>query len=247
MEQQVHNRLRDDAAQGGQPLRCRYRRIELHELELFNQLNREVFKHTAFTLPLHVIRRRNNELFSADPMMFGIVEASKDGHYTPVGMSHIIPLNDLGASLYVRNGGLKDSEISARYAAKQGEWSDSLVLFSMGILKSSRDLLKDRHLLLPAVFADHLVDLISEMCSLHPDRSHVRVYAQTEKPNGGIGRLLARLGFEETSIIGGDGYPLWELRLALPERSRTQGVRPTLSAVVGAWREMLPYRWVRGR
>lgn len=189
---------------------CRFRTIQEDDLELLIQINREVFRFTAFALPLHLVKRRNAALFKANPSIYALIEAKTNGEYIPVGMSCILPLNDIGAALYIRDGGLKDSEIQSRHIASKSEWSNAIVLFAIGILPSSRTLLKNRRELLLDAFGGHLTDLLSEMLMHNPGKTSTYLYAQVEKPQGGIGRLLLRLGFEETDITTGDGCTLWE-------------------------------------
>jgi hypothetical protein len=235
-------RLSENGNRPNASLGCRVRPAESSELPLVNQLNREVFMHSAFALPLYTITRRNDALFQENQSMFAIVEALHEGAYVPVGMSHIVPLNDIGTSLYVRTGGLKDAEIQPVHIAGPDEWPSAIVLFSMGVLRSSRALLKDRSLLLPIVFADHLLNMVSELRTKHPEKRTISIYAQTERPRAGIGRMLQRLGFEDTEIVTGDGYNLWELTLNLPVLSAGEEPRPALSQMLGrnAWQQRLP-------
>lgn len=194
----------------------RFRTIERGDLEIFNQINREVFRLTAFALPLHVIKKRNIGLFKANSSIYALIEAVKDDEYVPVGMSSILPLNDIGASLYIRNGGLRDDEIQPRHIASKDEWSNGIILFAMGILPSSRSLLKNKRALFIDVFGDHLISLLQDMRLKNPEKTTTSLYAQVEKPRGGIGRLLSQLGFEETTITTGDGCKLWEMELNFP-------------------------------
>jgi hypothetical protein len=59
----------------------------------------------------------------------------------------------------------------------------------------------------------HVVRLVSELPPRSRGAAMPCVYAQTEKPRGGIGKLLSRLGFEETAMKTGDGYALWEAKI----------------------------------
>jgi hypothetical protein len=193
----------------------RVRLIKESELIQFSQLNREIFAYTAFSLPLHAVSRRNTNLFRANPHMFAFVEAELPSGYVTVGISHVVPLNSIGSALYLRNNGLRDAEISERHIAPLGVWADVIVLFSMGLVRPARGRLEDKHLALPYVYADHLVQIIKTMRGTQGDRTHITVCAQTERPAAGIGRMLSHLGFVETGMISGDGFPLWEMNMPL--------------------------------
>jgi hypothetical protein len=191
-----------------QPLAYQVRLVGPNEIELFDQLNREIFAFTTFAIPLRDIRQRNNSIYKVNPATSALVWAVGDGREAPVGISHILPLNELGGAMYVRNKGLSDSEITARDVAKRGEWSDTIILFSMGLTKSGRGRL--RPTILSDVFIAHLLMLLVEIRAKNPSLPLTHIYAQTEKPSSGIGLLLQRYGFEQTSIVTGDGYTLWQ-------------------------------------
>lgn len=212
----------------------RVRRVQSGELDMFNQINREIYKLTAFSLPLHRISQRNKELFNKNSSMFAIIDANIGGRYIPIGISHILTLNDLGKAMYVRQGGLKDGDIRAEHITASGEWSSAIVLFSMGVLPAFRNRLKDRYLTLPYVFVDHLVEIVFDMRTSDPDRADTYVYAQTEKPHGGIGKLLLTMGFENTSITTGDGCTLWRAKLDIAEASRDRG-KSIIQELLGTW------------
>ncbi|WP_147471517.1 hypothetical protein [Nocardia stercoris] len=194
----------------------RMRIVTGRELDLLSQLNREVFGRTAFSLPLDVIKRRNRSLFEANPLVFAFIEARIGSGYVPIGMSNILPLNAIGDSLYCRTGGLRDSQLRGVHVAGVGEWPESVLLFSMGILRSFRGRLADSPLTLGNVFVDHLAEIVAATRSRQVGESQLRVLAQTEYPRGGIGKLLQRCGFTDSGIVTGDGYPLWEIRGAVP-------------------------------
>jgi hypothetical protein len=202
------------------PMDYRSRRITARELDLICQINREIFGLTAFSVPLDVIKRRNGSSFDANPLVYRIVEAKVGNGYVPVGMSSILPLNQVGEAEYCRTGGLPDSEVRGVHIAGRDEWSDAVVLFSMGLLRSARGRLRGNTAVLPLVFLDHLADIVTTMRTAHPDKHTLHLYAQTEHVRGGIGRMLRRLGFTDSGIVTGDGYPLWEhtydLRTAAP-------------------------------
>lgn len=202
-----------------EPMDYRSRRITARELDLLCQLNREVFGLTAFSTPLDVIKRRNRSSFEANPLVYRIVEAKVGGEYIPVGMSSILPLNQVGEAEYCRTGGLSDSEVRGVHIARVDEWSDAVVLFSMGLIRSVRGRLSGNSAVLPQVFLDHLIDIVTTMHAAHPEKRTLRLYAQTEHVKGGIGRMLRRLGFADTGIVTGDGYPLWELTYNLQSAS----------------------------
>lgn len=212
----VKKRLKNSSNPDSTSVDYRVRIIDKNELSEFNQLNRELFAFTAFSLPLQKIRKRNNRLFEANSLMFAMVDANIDGRFIPVGISHIIPLSDLGKALYVTNKGIKDSEIKPEHIAAEDEWSNAILMFSMGILPPFRNVLKDKYLTLPYVFAEHLIQLVSEMKKHYPQMNTTWIYSQTEKAHGGIGKMLMALGFENTDITTGDGFILWELKLDLP-------------------------------
>ncbi|MHB8089333.1 MAG: hypothetical protein ACYDH2_13905, partial [Anaerolineaceae bacterium] len=104
---------------------------------------------------------------------------------------------------------------------KKGEWAEAIILFSMGLLPSFRNKLKDQSLTIAYVFADHLVQLLSEIQSNNPEYLKTVLYTQTEKPHSGLGRLLNHLGFNKSDIISGDGYPFWDYELVLPSKNHT--------------------------
>ncbi len=200
------------------PLDYRVRLIEKKDLHEYNLLNREIFHFTAFTLTLKDIERRNSELFKVNESAFAFIEINIHGLFLPIGISTILPLNSIGKSLYLQNKGLKDSEITPELIARSGEQSDAIILFSMGILPSFSNKLREKSLTIAYVFTDHLVKILSEMTkSLEHQHNldEVYLYAQTEKPNGGLGRLLKRIGFIRLDTISGDGFPLWNYRLEI--------------------------------
>jgi hypothetical protein len=208
LDDTVRRRLKGAVTSQRKPLTYRVQLIESSELELFDQLNREVFAYTTFALPLRDIRRRNNAIYKVNPATSAVILAAANGREVPVGISHILPLNQSGAASYVRDGGLSDSKITARDIAKRGEWSDAIVLFSMGLTRSSRGRL--RPTILSDVFLAHLLMILVEIRAQNPNQTLTYVYTQTERPSSGIGILLKRFGFEQTSIKTGDGYTLWE-------------------------------------
>ena len=210
----VARRLREVADSSARPLPYRVQLVGEHDIELFNQLNREIFAFTAFALPLRVIRRRNNAIFRKNPSTAAIIYATGTDTVVPVGISHILPLNGLGASLYVKDHGLADEEITGRHVARQGEWSDAVVLFSMGLTRAGRGRMGRN--IMADTFLDHLLVILSEMHAQNPGRTVASVYAQTERPTGAIGRLLARLNFKQTDMKTGDGFNLWEAEVQIP-------------------------------
>lgn len=210
----VARRLREVANPSNRALPYRVELVSEGDLELFNQLNREIFAFTAFALPLRVIRKRNKAIFRTNPSTAAIIYAVGEEMSVPVGISHVIPMNDLGASLYIRDGGLADREITGRHVARQGEWSNAVVLFSMGLTRAGRG--RMGHNILADAFLDHLLIMLTEIRARNPDRRSASVYAQTERPTGAIGRLLTRLDFKQTDIETGDGVRLWEVEVQIP-------------------------------
>ncbi len=189
-----------------------------NDLSTFNQINRDLFRFTLFSLPLQIINKRNNEIFKANKLTTAVIEAQvSQTQYTPIGISHVVPLNSLGKTQYVMNNGLKDSQIRFEHVSKPQEWSNAIVLFSMGILPPCRRLIKNRYLAIVFIFLEHLTNLISEMRLYHPTKTCTYIYVQTEKSSKGIGRILSLIGFQKLDIISGDGHRIWEIKLDIPQ------------------------------
>ena len=113
-----------------------------------------------------------------------------------------------------KDHGLADEEITGRHVARQGEWSDAVVLFSMGLTRAGRGRMGRN--IMADTFLDHLLVILSEMHAQNPGRTVASFYAQTERPTGAIGRLLARLNFKQTDMKTGDGFNLWEAEVQIP-------------------------------
>ncbi|MEV5652976.1 hypothetical protein AB0L57_32395 [Nocardia sp. NPDC052254] len=206
-------RMAGDTGSASQSLDYRVRRVSARDLDTLSQINREVFARSVFSIPLDVIKQRNRGVFEANPLAFVLIEAKMRDGYEPVGMSAVLPLNRLGESLYCRNGGLCDSEVRGVHIAGPGEWSDAVVMFAIGLIRGFRGRLRDSPEVVARVFIDHLTDVLNAIRAEHPDRTSVHVYAQTERSTSGIGRLLTSLGFADSGITTGDGYPLQVLEL----------------------------------
>ena len=208
-------RMAGDTGSTSQPLDYRIRHVSARDLDTLCQINREVFGRSGFSTPLDVIKQRNRGVFEANPLAFVLIEAKLPDGYEPVGLSTVLPLNRLGESLYCRNGGLRDAEVRGVHIAGPGEWSDAVVLFAIGVIRGFRGRLRDSPQVVAQVFIDHLTDVLNAIREQHPDRPSVQVYAQTERSASGIGRLLASLGFVDSGIVTGDGYPLQVLELPI--------------------------------
>ena len=207
-----------------------------NDLSKFNQINRELFSFTAFALPIQVIKNRNKTLFQANKLTAALVEAQiNQSDYIPIGISHIIPLNDLGKALYVKNDGLKDGEIRAEHIANSEEWSNAILLFSMGILPPYRKMVRDKSLTLVFVFLEHLIKVIAEMQISNPKEPYTYIYVQTEKPNKGIGKIISRVGFQKLDILSGDGYPLWEKRLGTSQSVSDKNILKFIEDKLNNW------------
>jgi len=126
----------------------------------------------------------------------------------------------MGQSQYVRNQGMPDAELAGMHIAKRGKWSDAIILFSMGLTRSSRGRLAGGQAVLSQVFLEHLIIIVNEIAPDSEGSRSTHAYAQTERESGGIGRLLRRLGFEDTELRTGDGFSLWKIEVTLPRGNR---------------------------
>jgi hypothetical protein len=121
LDESIRRHLNVDSGEIAGTIEYRVRLIDARELAEFNQLNREIFAYSAFSLPLSSIRRRNEGIFLVNRSCFALVEAVSGSGFMAVGVSHVIPLNELGAALYVRDQGLRDGELTGRHVAEPGE------------------------------------------------------------------------------------------------------------------------------
>ncbi|MGF6889152.1 hypothetical protein ABIA39_008562 [Nocardia sp. GAS34] len=114
-----------------------------------------------------------------------------------------------GESVYCRSGSLKDIELRGCHIAALNEWSNAVVVFIVGFLPEVRGRLRDRPLTAIAnVVFDHCSTVVAAMRHRHPEQSHMRLLAQTDRSNGGMSRLFRR-GGTYTGITT-DGWPLYE-------------------------------------
>ncbi|WP_280395649.1 hypothetical protein [Nocardia brasiliensis] len=192
--------------------------VEHTELDLLCEMNHELFLRTTFSASLSDIRERNLDLFEVNALSFAFVDAWIVDGFVPVGMSSILPLNSCGESNYLGFGRLKDIEVRGRHIAAPGEWSDAVLIFIVGFLQPARGNLRGGPMaaIFNTVF-DHGAHLVGPMRQRHPDRKQVRLLAQTNRANSGMSMLFQRGGVG-TGITTGDGYPLQQLVLDLPER-----------------------------
>ena len=211
----INRQLETKSPDADVPLAYQVRPVGAGELEAFNQLNRDLFRFTSFSLPLRTIRRRNSSMYKVNPATIAFVEAFLADRYAPVGISHIVPLNEVGAALYVRDDGLRDGELTGNHMARRGQWSDAIVLFSMGLAKAARPRLVGDGNIVLGVYAQHLGLVLGEMVDANPGKTETYLYSQTERADGDIVRLLSELHFVDTEMTSGDGFRLWQARISL--------------------------------
>ncbi|MFD6394338.1 hypothetical protein [Nocardia sp. NPDC060259] len=193
----------------------RVRHLDDRDLDTLCQINREVFARSGFATPLDLIRQRNLSVHQVNPLAYSLIEAQVDGSFVPVGFSCILPLNRLGEAAYCRTGGLTDAQVRGIHVTRPGEWSDAVVLFSVGLLRGFRGRLGASPLTISQIFIDHLAEVLLDVHAADPARPTTRVYAQTEHTGTGVARLLAAFGFADTGVVTGDGYPLQLLEVPL--------------------------------
>ncbi|MEV0064579.1 hypothetical protein [Nocardia sp. NPDC050718] len=193
----------------------RVRHLDDRDLDTLCQINREAFARSGFATPLDVIRQRNLSVHQVNPLAYSLIEAQVDGTFVPVGFSCILPLNRLGEAAYCRTGGLTDAQLRGLHLSRPGEWSDAVVLFSVGLLRGFRGRLGASPLTISQIYIDHLAEVLLDIHAADPTRPTTRVYAQTEHAGTGVARLLAAFGFADTGVVTGDGYPLRMLEMPL--------------------------------
>ncbi|WP_342802245.1 hypothetical protein [Nocardia sp. No.11] len=193
----------------------RVRHLDDRDLDTLCQINREAFARSGFATPLDLIRQRNLSVHQVNPLAYSLIEASVDGTFVPVGFSCILPLNRLGEAAYCRTGGLTDAQLRGLHLSRPGEWSNAVVLFSVGLLRGFRGRLGASPLTISQIYIDHLAEVLLDIHTADPARPTTRVYAQTEHTGTGVARLLAAFGFADTGVVTGDGYPLRMLEVPL--------------------------------
>lgn len=193
----------------------RVRHLDDRDLDTLCQINREAFARSGFATPLDVIRQRNLSVHQVNPLSYSLIEAAVDGSFVPVGFSCILPLNRLGEASYCRTGGLTDAQLRGIHLTRPGEWSDAVVLFSVGLLRGFRGRLGASPLTISQIFIDHLAEVLLDVHAADPARPTTRIYAQTEHTGTGVARLLNAFGFADTGVVTGDGYPLQMLEIPL--------------------------------
>lgn len=197
-------------------LEYRTRLTDAEDMEILCRINHDLFAQSVFSSSISSVCARNLSVFEANPLTFAVVEARIGDDFVPVGMSSVLPLNSYGESVYCRSGGLKDIELRGCHIAAPDEWSDAVVVFIVGLLPTVRGRLRDRPLTAIAnVVFDHCSTVAAAMRQRHPEQSHLRLLAQTDRSNGGMSRLFRR-GGTHTDITTGDGWPLYELVVQLP-------------------------------
>ncbi|MFI8974463.1 hypothetical protein ACIGO9_16360 [Nocardia asteroides] len=193
----------------------RVRHLDDRDLDTLCQINREAFARSGFATPLDLIRQRNLSVHQVNPLSYSLIEAAVDGSFVPVGFSCILPLNRLGEASYCRTGGLTDAQLRGIHLTRPGEWSDAVVLFSVGLLRGFRGRLGASPLTISQIFIDHLAEVLLDVHAADPARPTTRIYAQTEHTGTGVARLLTAFGFADTGVVTGDGYPLQMLEIPL--------------------------------
>ncbi|MEU3013782.1 hypothetical protein [Nocardia asteroides] len=193
----------------------RVRHLDDRDLDTLCQINREAFARSGFATPLDIIRQRNLSVHQVNPLSYSLIEAAVDGSFVPVGFSCILPLNRLGEASYCRTGGLTDAQLRGIHLTRPGEWSDAVVLFSVGLLRGFRGRLGASPLTISQIFIDHLAEVLLDVHAADPARPTTRIYAQTEHTGTGVARLLNAFGFADTGVVTGDGYPLQMLEIPL--------------------------------
>jgi hypothetical protein len=197
-------------------LEYRTRLANAEDMEILCEVNYNLFAQGVFSASISSVRARNLSVFDANPLTFANVEARIGDTFVTVGMSSVLPLNSYGRSVYCRSGGLKDIELRGCHIAAPDEWSDAFVVFIIGFLPTARGRLRDRPFTaISNVVFDHCSTVVAAMRQRHPEQSHVRLLAQTDRSNGGMGRVFRR-GGTYTGMTTGDGWPLYELVVRLP-------------------------------
>ena len=196
-------------------------------LEVFCKANRELFSSTSFQLSLEKIRERNNSLFRKNCDTSMLIESYHDGKSVIVGMSHILPLNDIGKHAYLSSSEkLKDEQIRGEHIAAHGEKSDTLILFSMGVFRSMyRDILNQPEYsisgreLATFIFIEHIRLILKGISHKNTNLGKVDILLQADKKSDKrFFKNIARIGFENTGNISGDGYPFWSKTIEFSNR-----------------------------
>lgn len=184
--------------------------VKKEEIEKFSYLNKELFRLTAFTLPLKKILKRNKGIYEKNYLTSAFICLIDENKTSIIGFSHVLPLNDIGKREYLANNGLNDGQVSSRNIAGENEWTDTIVLFSLG---KSKQPTRTGFPLLVRTFEAHLMKIIEhlDMLKKEPKYNTYRIYVQVDPEEPALGRLLVRYGFEELEINSGNGFHFWEL------------------------------------
>lgn len=202
--------------------------------EILFDINEQYFERTAFALSRDQARRRNSEWIDKNQKVFMLVRdparPETENHITKenfVGYTSIVPLNEIGADLYLR-GLIKDKDLPASLICKPGEPTNMLLIFAIAMEPKHRreKSLNTAHLNLLLKAAEYHARMLASTHAGH----HSGMYLWTQSEHESIVKHLKMRGFAGTSppTKAADGFELLRCQFdALLEPSCTeQSVAP---------------------
>jgi hypothetical protein len=216
----LRNWLRTGEAPPVESCCCMCEYASARSLDALVEMNYEGFRDSSFGVDAGRLKQRDSSWMTRNPKAFMLM-VDPLTRMEFIGYSCLLPLNELGAKLYL-GGKLKDEDIPASLVAKAGEPANAVIVFAI-VLRPEFSLAKSgaskRYgiYFYSCVFR-HAVDLCEE---LDQSGGVPALYAQTE--HRGIGRKLERLGFVRTDLKSAEGFSFWKLEQPL---ARLQANKP---------------------
>lgn len=186
------------------------------EADTLNTLNEEAFLRSSFEVGGETLRARNATWIAKHPSLFtlvrlpvGVPRPEGEALTTePVfGYSAVVPLNAVGAAVYLR-GLITDRELPVEMIAAPGEPSPALLIFAVALkdqYRRERSLASPYFTLLLQALAIH-IDTLAPLHRGHPEG--IRVWTQSE--HKAMIDILRRQGFTGTTppTMSAEGFEL---------------------------------------
>lgn len=189
---------------------CKFRYVGLADINIISQLNFNAFKGSPFELSLEKMKTRNKGFITRNNKCFMSMIDPIDGEDI-IGYSCILPLNELGASLY-KDGSISDTDLPAKLITKPSEKPSAILLFAIHLKKEYSNAKSSASMKYTFYFLNCIrLHLKSLYPKLYKNGNLPPLYVQTSHKS--IERMLQRIGFINTMNISRDGYCIWEFNL----------------------------------
>ena len=120
----------------------RTRPIQSDEFDRLCRINHDLFSGSSLGTSLHDIEERNHSILEKNSLSFSLVEAKTHDGYFAVGMSSMLPLNQLGESVYCRTGRSQGYRTPRSTHSRAGRTVGRASIFIVGSLNEFRGCLR---------------------------------------------------------------------------------------------------------